>query len=265
MLELEQAHDRLVIQEKLASLGALIAGIAHEINNSLNFVNNFSLLSLETLEELKRTLVQRTQLKPEEIEQFLILEKNIHATFDQGKKADNIVQRMLAHSRLGKGIATKTNINQLIDDSLDLIAHGAVFKDFTFVIEKHLEPNLEIVEVISEDIGRVFLNLFNNAYYAMNKKREIEPDYQPLLIVETKNLDKQIEIRIWDNGIGMSDEVISQIFTPFFTTKPPGEGTGLGLSLSYTIIVQEHKGEIEFQSEQGKFTEFIIKLTKASL
>lgn len=260
--ELERAKDRLVIQEKLASLGALTAGIAHEIKNPLNFVTNLSLLSLHALEDLQSTMINQRIILPEEKDQFLTIEQNIRSTFEQGKKADNIVQRMLAHSRLGKGLVSDTNINQLVNDYLDLTAHSAIPREFPVTIEKRLDPNLAIIQAIAEDIGRVLLNIFNNAFYAMGKKREQDQDYRPLLIVETKNLENKIEIKIRDNGIGIPEDVAKHIFTPFFTTKPPGEGTGLGLSLSYNIVVQEHEGELEFKSEQGKFTEFIIRLLK---
>lgn len=258
--QLKLAHDCLAAQEKLASLGVIAAGIAHEIKNHLNFVNNFSLISLTVLTDLKEEILHDIPLTPEEIEKLSLLKQNIHSIFEQGKKADNIVQRMLSHSASEKEIFSETNINQLISDYLDLSLYSITSKKFPITIEKRLNANFATLEVISEDIGRVLINIFNNAFYAMKKKHEFDHNHKSLLIVETMDISNGIEIKIRDNGAGMSEDISKKIFTPFFTTKPAGEGTGLGLYLSYNVIVKKHKGELEFQTEEGKFTEFIIRL-----
>lgn len=249
--ELTAVQNRLLNQEKLASLGTLTAGIAHEIKNPLNFINNFSSLSLDLIENLKPQKVDD--------ERWVTLQQNLQSILEQGKKADHIIQRVLSHSRLEKSSPAPTDINQLLSDYIELIYHGL---RASVQISKHFDPSIGKINIIAEDMGRVFLNLFNNALYAMRKKSEIDPKFTPILCIETINYPDKIQIRIKDNGTGMPQEIKEQLFTPFFTTKPAGEGTGLGLSLSHSIITQEHQGKLEFNSEEGKYTEFIITLFK---
>lgn len=262
--ELTSLKERLIEHEKLASLGSLAAGIAHEIKNPLNFVNNFSLISIDLINDIQRSITSRFELLSDEIKQFGLLKENICTIIDQGKKANSILQRMLGHSYLGKGTKALTDINMLLLEYLDLTYYYSASQEMEFDLIMDLDPSLEPISIISEDIGRVFLNILNNSIYAMHQKTQIDPDYySPTLWLKTINADQWIEIRIRDNGPGMPEEISKNAFTPFFTSKPPGEGTGLGLSLSYNIIVLEHKGSIEFITKEHEYTEFIIRLPKS--
>jgi signal transduction histidine kinase/ligand-binding sensor domain-containing protein len=264
--EIIKTQEQLVIQEKLASLGTLIAGIAHEIKNPLNFVNNFASLSTELLEELSETIEsEKNKISEEKYiliqETIQILKDNSKKISNHGNRADSIIKGMLLHSRGTSGEKVPTDINQLLDQYVILAYHGfkAQDKNFNITIEKKYDNSINKIRVIEQNISRVFLNIINNAFYAVNKKKQKnETDFIPFLKVSTKNLNNKIEIRIWDNGNGIPPELKDKLFDPFFTTKPTGEGTGLGLSLSYDIIVKEHSGEIKFESEEGKYTEFII-------
>jgi len=250
---LKETQGQLVQQEKLASLGALTAGIAHEIKNPLNFVNNFADLSNELLDELK------TAKSDEERNEIIqTLQQNLEKINHHGKRADSIVKSMLEHSRTGSGDKQLTDINKLSDEFLNLAYHGmrANVADFNCAIEKNLGADLPKVKIVQQDISRVLLNLFNNAFYAIRDN----PDAK--LSLTTSSSNSSIIIKIKDNGSGMADHVKQKIFEPFFTTKPSGEGTGLGLSLSFDII-KAHGGKIEVFSEEGKGTEFMITLPVA--
>ncbi len=259
--ELRAAQAQLVHAEKMASLGELTAGIAHEIKNPLNFVNNFSEISGELLDELKEEIEKNDK---EEIPTLLEnLKQNLEKINLHGKRADSIVKGMLLHSRGTSGEKTPIDINDLLDQYVNLAYHGmrAQNKEFNITIEKDYDKTLGKISVVPQDISRVFLNVINNACYAAyDKKKMSGNDFSPLLKVSTKKLNDKIEIRISDNGEGIPDSIRKQIFNPFFTTKPTGEGTGLGLSLSYDIVAKVHGGDIKVESEAGKGAEFIIQL-----
>lgn len=266
--ELQQTQDRLINQEKLASLGTLTAGIAHEIKNPLNFINNFADLSIQIGQHLQELLNQiKPFLKPEQIQEIQEnidnLNLNLGRIYKHGNQADSIVHNMLQHSRGVAGEKTLVDINHLLDEYVTLAYHGMRAQDITFnvKIEKQYDPNLPETAVVPQEISRVFLNLLNNAYYSVNeKKKQIPKGYIPIVRVSTQKNGDIIFIKIWDNGLGIADEIFPKLFTPFFTTKPPGEGTGLGLSLSYTIITQGHNGVLMADSEPGEFAEFTIQL-----
>jgi GAF domain-containing protein len=269
--ELRTAQNRLVQTEKLASLGQLTAGIAHEIKNPLNFVNNFSAVSVELLDELQEVL-PRTGLddnaRAEIGELVNLLRGNLDKILQHGKRADSIVKNMLLHSREGSGERRPVDLNSIIDESLNLAYHGARAErqEFKIRLERSFDPTAGEVELFPQEITRVFLNLISNGFYAaMKRKAEAKLDgYEPMLAAATRNLGDSVEIRIRDNGGGISPEVKEKMFNPFFTTKPPGEGTGLGLSLSYDIVVKQHAGSIEVDTEPGEFTEFRVILPRAA-
>ncbi|MBK9096583.1 MAG: HAMP domain-containing histidine kinase [bacterium] len=261
--ELKSAQAQLIHSEKMASLGELTAGIAHEIKNPLNFVNNFSEVSRELLDEMKIEL-QNNKIE-DVIELVENLKQNLEKINHHGKRADSIVKGMLLHSRGTSGEKVPTNINDLLDQYVTLAYHGlrAQNKEFNITIEKEYDQSLEKINVVPQDLSRVFLNIVNNACYAANeKKNRSENNFSPTLKVSTKNINGNVEIRIRDNGDGIPEVVKEQIFKPFFTTKPTGEGTGLGLSISYDIVTKVHGGDIKIESEEGKGAEFIITLPK---
>jgi signal transduction histidine kinase/HAMP domain-containing protein len=267
--ELKAAQASLVHAEKMASLGQLTAGIAHEIKNPLNFVNNFAGLSRELLEELREAVDGEVGSAHSDIEELIAtLRGNMSKIAEHGRRADSIVTSMLLHSRGGTGERRRTDLNALVDEALNLAFHGARAQDrsFNVTLERDFDPNLTPLEIVPQDITRVLLNLFGNGFYAVKKRRDEQPDpaYQPVLRVTTLDLEGQVEIRVRDNGIGMPPEIRAKLFTPFFTTKPTGEGTGLGLSISYDIVVQEHRGTITVDSQPGEFTEFTLRLPRAS-
>jgi signal transduction histidine kinase len=268
--EIRKAQEQLVVQEKLATLGTLTAGIAHEIKNPLNFVTNFATLSRDLLQEL-RDGVARLSKQPDaettaDLQEALnLLDDNIAKIGEHGNRADSIVKGMLLHSRGEAGERQPVDINAILDEYVGLAYHGMRGTDSTFniKIEKQYDSSIGQVEVVRQDVSRVFLNLVNNACYATHeKKKQLGDGYRPVLSVRTKNLGDKIEIRIRDNGPGIPLHIRSRIFHPFFTTKPSGEGTGLGLAISYDIIVQEHGGELRLETEEGQFTEFTILLPK---
>lgn len=268
--ELRSTQDQLVLNEKMASLGALTAGIAHEIKNPLNFVNNFADLSSELVDEL-REQIEKFKSAPdtadmEEIGELLQdIEGNVKKILEHGRRADNIVRSMLLHSRGVAGQRSKTDINKLLDEYVHLTYHGMRAQDNSFNIDFDLayDDKAGMVEVVPQDISRVFLNILNNACYATNERAKAQRDgYKPLLTVRTRDLGDSVEIRVRDNGTGIPEDIRRDIFNPFFTTKPAGKGTGLGLSISYDIIVKEHHGEISCDSVPGEFTEFVIVLPK---
>ncbi|MEG4572668.1 amino acid permease [Microcoleus sp. N3A4] len=267
---LRAMQNQIIVQEKLASLGSLTAGIAHEIRNPLNFVNNFSEVSAELTEELFEELGnQGERLEPETneyiAELLTFLKENLKRINQHGKRADKIVGNMLLHSRGQSGHWEATDINSLLTEYINLAYHGMRAKEanFNITIETDYDNDIGAVEVVPQDIARVFLNIISNACYAAHKKQqEMGSEFLPILDVKTRNLDGRIEIRIRDNGAGITPEVLDKIFNPFFTTKPPAEGTGLGLSISHDVVVQQHRGELKVETEVGKYTEFIITLPK---
>ncbi|AYQ36134.1 GHKL domain-containing protein [Runella sp. SP2] len=257
---LKATQAQLVQSEKLASLGELTAGIAHEIQNPLNFVNNFSEVSTELIDEMKEELERGDT---EEVKAIAgDLRQNLQKIVHHGKRASSIVKGMLEHSRTGTGERQLTDINALCDEYLRLSYHGMRAKDKSFNADFELitEPNLPQINVVSQDIGRVLLNLINNAFYAVNVARASSPSFKPKVSVLTEKSDNQLIIKVKDNGLGMSDKVKAKVFQPFFTTKPTGQGTGLGLSLAYDIITKGHGGKIEVESEEGNGTTFTIRL-----
>jgi signal transduction histidine kinase len=248
----------------MASLGELTAGIAHEIQNPLNFVNNFSDVNKELLEELKAERLKQNAERDKQTEDELI--NNVIANEQKinhhGKRADAIVKGMLQHSRVSTGQKEPTDINALADEYLRLSYHGLRAKDKSFNAEMKTDFDSSIgkINIIPQDIGRVFLNLFNNAFYAVNEQKNRNPDsYKPTVSVATKKFDDKIQIVVKDNGNGIPQKIVDKIFQPFFTTKPTGEGTGLGLSLAYDIV-KAHGGELKVESKEGEGSEFIIQL-----
>ncbi len=268
--ELRTAQDRLVQTEKLASLGQLTAGIAHEIKNPLNFVNNFSALSGELIDELNELLGSAAvdgKVRQEIDELTHMLKGNLEKVVQHGKRANSIVKNMLLHSREGSGERRPADINTIVEESLNLAYHGARAEKsgFNITLQRDLDPSAGMVDLYPQEITRVFLNLISNGFYAANKRREAgDNGFEPLLTATTKNLGNRVEIRIRDNGTGIPADVKEKMFNPFFTTKPAGEGTGLGLSMSHDIIVKQHGGKIDVETEPGAFTEFIITLPRAA-
>ena len=269
--ELRTAQDRLVQTEKLASLGQLTAGIAHEIKNPLNFVNNFSALSAELTDELNEVLkpAPLSDAIREEVEELTrLLKDNLVKVVQHGKRADSIVKNMLLHSREGSGEHRPADINALLDESLNLAYHGARAEkpQFNVTLRRDFDPEAGTIEVFPQEITRVFLNLISNGFYAVTKRKaELDgADFEPVVTATTKHRGDQVEIRIRDNGTGIPSEVKEKMFNPFFTTKPAGEGTGLGLSMSHDIIVKQHGGRIEVATEPGEFTEFTVVLPRTS-
>lgn len=268
--QLHKAQDQLVVQQKLASLGSLTAGIAHEIKNPLNFVINFSEVSVDLVRELRELLdIHKERLNPKDLsssyEILADLEQNVSRIIEHGKRADNIVRGMLMHSRGQAGEPQLTNINTLLSEYVKLAYHGMRAQDpsFNITIKEDYDPSIEPIRAIAHDVSRVVLNIANNACYAAQRKKiESGDGFSPTISVSTRNLAEDIEIRIRDNGDGIPAGIRKKIFEPFFTTKPAGSGTGLGLSMSYDIVVQEHKGEIRVESEEQQYTEFIITLPK---
>ena len=268
--DLRTTQDRLVQTQKLASLGQLTAGIAHEIKNPLNFVNNFSGVSAELIDELREALkdVSLNEKRRSEISELMdTLRGNLDKVMQHGKRADAIVKNMLLHSREGSGEHRLVDINALVEESLNLAYHGARAEKqgFNIKLEKSLDPNAGEADVFPQDITRVLLNLISNGFYAATKRKGEANggDYEPALAAATKNLGDRVEIRIRDNGTGIPPEVREKLFNPFFTTKPAGEGTGLGLSISHDIIVKQHGGSIEVDTQPGEYTEFTIVLPRA--
>ncbi len=259
--DLRNTQRQLVQSEKMASLGELTAGIAHEIQNPLNFVNNFSEVSMELLDEMQ------TELAEGDTDEVAVLAVNIKGNLEKisqhGKRADFIVKGMLQHSRTSTGEKEPTNINVLADEFFKLSFHGLRAKDKNFNAEMvtHFDPNLPKVNIAQQEIGRVLLNMYNNAFYAVNQKaKTAAPGYKPEVAVSTSSENGQLIIKVRDNGNGIPDSIKDKIMQPFFTTKPTGEGTGLGLSLSYDIVVKGHGGNIAVDSKENEYTEFKITL-----
>jgi two-component system, NtrC family, sensor kinase len=267
--ELQAAQASLVHAQKMAALGQVTAGIAHEIKNPLNFVNNFAGLSVELLDELKDAAHEVGALdsgKGAEIAEIIsMLTGNLEKIADHGRRADGIVRGMLQHSRGGSGDWQATDLNALVEESLNLAYHGARAqdRDFEIALELDLDRNLAPIEVVSQEVSRVLLNLISNGFYAVTK-RGLDGDgaFRPLLKMATREFNDGVEIRVRDNGVGIPAEYREKLFQPFFTTKPTGEGTGLGLSISYEIVTQQHGGTIAVDSEVGDFTEFTVRLPR---
>lgn len=266
LVDLKAAQAKLVQAEKMASLGELTAGVAHEIQNPLNFINNFSELSVELSNELKEDLA--TAALPSEQKQLLQstaeeLVKNQEKILHHGRRADAIVKNMLQHSRKSEGSKESTNINALVEQYLQLSYHGlrARDKEFNTALRKNYDDSLADISIVPQDIGRVLLNLFNNAFYAVNERKKKENGtFEPAVSVCTSKKDNDILIKIDDNGTGIPQSILDKIFQPFFTTKPSGEGTGLGLSLSYDIVTKGHGGQLTVTSTEGKGSTFLIQL-----
>jgi PAS domain S-box-containing protein len=268
--ELRAAQDRLVQTEKLASLGQLTAGIAHEIKNPLNFVNNFSDVSIDLIDELQQSLALAElddDMRAEITEFTNLLCANLDKISQHGKRADSIVKNMLLHSREGSGDHRPADINAIVEESLNLAYHGARAErpGFNVTLQRNLDPGAGMIDLYPQEITRVLLNLISNGFYAATKRKETgEEAFEPKLSATTKSLGNKVEIRIRDNGTGIPLEVRDKMFNPFFTTKPAGEGTGLGLSMSHDIVVKQHGGSINVDSEPGAFAEFIITLPRTA-
>jgi two-component system, NtrC family, sensor kinase len=267
--ELQTAQASLVHAQKMAALGQVTAGIAHEIKNPLNFVNNFAGLSVELLDELKEAARAVGALDPgkstEIVETIRMLTGNLEKIVEHGRRADGIVRSMLQHSRGSSDDRQPTDLNALAEEALNLAYHGARAQDpnFDIALEHDLDSNLAPVDVVPQELTRVLLNLIGNGFYAANKRsRESNGAYRPALRVTTREFGESVEVRVRDNGIGVPPENRDKLFQPFFTTKPTGEGTGLGLSISYEIITQQHGGTITVASEVGDFTEFTVRLPR---
>ena len=269
--DLKAAQANLIQAEKMASLGQLTAGIAHEIKNPLNFVNNFASLSIGLVDELNEaaapalaSLDERRRREVDEAADMLV--GNLRRIVEHGKRADNIVKSMLAHSRSGGGDRESVDLNALVDESLNLAYHGARAQDqnFNISIERAYGANIAPIALVPQDMTRVFLNLFGNAFYAANKRRREtnNGEFKPTLMVTTRDVGKTVEVRVRDNGSGIPTEIRDKLFQPFFSTKPTGEGTGLGLSISYEIVTKQHRGTIEVASTLGEFTEFTVCLPR---
>jgi signal transduction histidine kinase len=270
-IQADRHKQRLIQAEKMANLGQLTAGIAHEIKNPLNFVNNFAKLSDELMAELAAIL--QTQIAAldeesrEEAEYLLrTVRENLDKITEHGKRADSIVKNMLLHSREGPSEPQTVNLNSIADEALNLAYHGmrAEHPGFNIEIIKSLGPEAGEVECIPQDLMRVLLNLISNGMYAANQRSiQAGDDFSPTISVTTRSKGDKVEVEVRDNGVGIAAEVRDKIFMPFFTTKPAGEGTGLGLSLSYDIVVKEHGGEMTVDSQPGEFTAFRVTLPRS--
>ena len=270
--DLRKAQDRLIQSEKLASLGQLTAGIAHEIKNPLNFINNYAALSRELIDELAEATKNdaangATQGEADEL--IGAIGGNLDKIVQHGKRADSIVKNMLLHSREGSGERSATNVNAMVEEALNLAYHGARAEKpgFNVTIVKSLDPNAGLAEVYAQEMTRVLLNLISNGFYATSKRKQSLGNgaYEPTISASTRDLGVKVEIAIRDNGTGIPDQVKAKMFNPFFTTKPAGEGTGLGLSLSHDIVVKQHGGAIEVSTEPDAFTEFSIVLPRGAV
>ncbi len=258
--ELKSAQAQLIQSEKMASLGELTAGIAHEIQNPLNFVNNFSEVSTELIDEMNIEIEKGNTEEAKQIARDL--KQNLEKINHHGRRAGEIVKGMLQHSRSSSGVKEPTDVNALADEYLRLAYHGLRAKDksFNVTMKTDFDESIGNVNVVPQDIGRVILNLITNAFYVVDEKKKKTPDgYEPTVSVSTKKIAGNVEVRVKDNGNGIPQKVLDKIFQPFFTTKPTGQGTGLGLSLSYDIV-KAHGGELKVETIEGEGSEFVIKL-----
>jgi signal transduction histidine kinase len=262
--DLKAAQANLIQAEKMASLGQLTAGIAHEIKNPLNFVNNFASLSIDLLDELHDAVAGNRQAEIDEL--TATLKGNLAKIAEHGGRADGIVRSMLEHSRGSSGERRSIDLNTLVDEALNLAYHGARAQDqgFSVTLQREFDEGVATITVAPQDVTRVLLNMFGNGFYAARRRQSIEatPGFEPTLKVVTRELGDAVEIRVRDNGIGISEEIRDKLFQPFFTTKPTGEGTGLGLSISYDIVTQQHGGSITVDSKVGDYSEFTIWLPR---
>lgn len=258
--ELKAAQAQLIQSEKMASLGELTAGIAHEIQNPLNFVNNFSDVSTELVDEMNEEIDKGNLEDARQIAQDL--KQNLEKINHHGKRAGDIVKGMLQHSRSSSGVKELTDINALADEYLRLAYHGLRAKDKTFnaAMKTDYDESIGLIKIIPQDIGRVVLNLITNAFYAVTERKKLAVEgYEPIVTVSTKKYSDRVEVQVKDNGTGIPQKALDKIFQPFFTTKPTGQGTGLGLSLSYDIV-KAHGGEIKVTTAENEGTEFIISI-----
>jgi signal transduction histidine kinase len=269
--ELKATQASLIQAEKMASLGQLTAGIAHEIKNPLNFVNNFSILSVELLNELKQAVdpvlpALDKDMRAEVGEIVGMLTSNLEKITEHGRRADGIVRSMLEHSRGGPGDRRRIDLNTLVEEALSLAYHGARAQDqsFNITLQRNFAEGIMPIELVPQDVTRVLLNLFGNGFYATARRarNESAPGYEPTVTITTLDLGEAVEIRVRDNGIGIPVEIREKLFQPFFTTKPTGEGTGLGLSISYDIVTQQHGGSIAVDSKVDEYSEFTIRLPR---
>jgi two-component system NtrC family sensor kinase len=270
--DLRAAQANLIQAEKMASLGQLTAGIAHEIKNPLNFVNNFAGLSVELLDELKAAAAPGIATLDDDARAEIdgtveMLTGNLEKIAEHGKRADGIVKSMLEHSRGVTSERREVDLNNLVEEALNLAYHGARAQDQTFniTLEREYDRDLAPIELVPQEMSRVFINLIGNGFYAAVKRQRGsgEPEFRPTLTVGTRAVGEAVEVRVRDNGTGIPDAIRDKLFQPFFTTKPTGEGTGLGLSISYDIVTQQHGGTIAVESEPGGFTEFTVRLPRA--
>jgi signal transduction histidine kinase len=270
--QLQEARKQLEECEKMATLGQLTAGIAHEIKNPLNFIKNFSELTLELIQELKEEIARHTHAIDQKETGYLNgiladMSGNLIKISEHGKRADSIIRGMLLYAHGKSGERLPTDINAMLTEFVGLGYHGMRASDNTFniKIEQDHDPSVGMISVVPQDIGRVFLNLINNACYATHQKKKANPDkYNAVLTTTTRNLGDRVEIRIRDNGNGIAPPLINKIFDPYFTTKPAGSGTGLGLSISFDIVVNQHHGEMKVESVEGEFAEFMILLPRTN-
>ncbi len=269
--ELTKTQQQLVVSEKMASLGQLTAGVAHEIKNPLNFINNFAQVSVELIGELKHAVEPARRALDGEQQDDLddlvtTLSDNMVRIDEQGRRADSIVKSMLQHSRDEGSERRHIEVNEFLEENLKLAYHGTRAQDqaFNIALERDFDPNAGSVNIAVQDIGRVLQNLFGNGIYATRQRQRVETsaDYAPTLRVSSRDCGDRVEIRVRDNGTGIPEDVVGKIFDPFFTTKPAGEGTGLGLSLSYDTVVHQHAGSFGVESEEGSFSEFVLVLPR---
>src|SRR5690242_31891 len=264
--DLKAAQASLIQAEKMASLGQLTAGIAHEIKNPLNFVNNFAELSVDLLDELNDAVANNWQAEVGELTGTL--KGNLGKIAEHGRRADGIVRGMLEHSRGSSGERRSVDLNALVEEALNLAYHGARAQDqnFNVTLQRDLGGGIAPITLAPQDVTRVLLNLFSNGFYAVRERQrtEVPAGFEPTVTVTTRDVDGAVEIKVHDNGIGIPSEIKDRLFQPFFTTKPPGEGTGLGLSMSYDIITQQHGGSISVDSKVSEYSEFTVRLPRRS-
>jgi two-component system, NtrC family, sensor kinase len=262
--DLKAAQASLIQAEKMASLGQLTAGIAHEIKNPLNFVNNFAELSGDMLDELNEAVANNRQAEVDELTETL--KGNLAKIAEHGRRADGIVRGMLEHSRGSSGERRSVDLNTLVEEALNLAYHGARAQDqnFNVTLQREFGEGIAPVTLAPQDVTRVLLNLCSNGFYAARERGRVETTsgFEPILQIATREIDDAVEIQVRDNGTGIPSEIKDRLFQPFFTTKPPGEGTGLGLSMSYEIITQQHGGSITVDSKVGEYSEFTIRLPR---